>query len=47
MKIVGDDLTGPEIGEFLAAHVQEMRVVTPLESKHASTLTAPPASVPR
>lgn len=38
MKIVVDDLSGPEIAEFLAAHVQEMRAVTPLESKHALDL---------
>lgn len=38
VKIVIDDLSGPAIAEFLAAHVQEMRSVTPLESKHALDL---------
>jgi putative acetyltransferase len=38
MKIVIDDLSGPEIAAFLEAHVQEMREVTPLESKHALDL---------
>ncbi len=38
MKIVVDDLSGPEIAEFLDEHVQEMRTLTPLESKHALDL---------
>ncbi|WP_329282429.1 GNAT family N-acetyltransferase [Streptomyces sp. NBC_01451] len=38
MQIVVDDLSGPQIVEFLDAHVQEMRSVTPLESKHALDL---------
>ena len=38
MKIVVDDLTGPEIAAFLEEHVQEMRSITPLESKHALDL---------
>lgn len=38
MKVVVDDLSGPAIAEFLAEHVQEMRSVTPLESKHALDL---------
>ncbi|AXB43401.1 GNAT family N-acetyltransferase [Amycolatopsis albispora] len=38
MKIVVDDLFGPEIAEFLAEHVSEMRSLTPLESKHALDL---------
>lgn len=38
MKIIIDDLSGPEIAEFLAEHVREMRAVTPLESKHALDL---------
>ncbi|MEU4541040.1 GNAT family N-acetyltransferase [Streptosporangium sp. NPDC023825] len=38
MKIVLDDLSGPEIAGFLDEHVQEMRSVTPLESKHALDL---------
>lgn len=38
MKIVVDDLSGPQIVEFLDEHVQEMRSITPLESKHALDL---------
>jgi putative acetyltransferase len=38
VKIVVDDLTGPQIAEFLDEHVQEMRSITPLESKHALDL---------
>ena len=38
MKIVVDDLSGPKIAEFLNEHVQEMRSITPLESKHALDL---------
>lgn len=38
MKIVVDDLSGPEIAGFLDEHVQEMRSITPLESKHALDL---------
>ncbi|QHC22653.1 GNAT family N-acetyltransferase [Streptomyces sp. GS7] len=38
MKIAVDDLSGPEIAEFLDAHVQQMRAITPLESKHALDL---------
>ncbi|GAA4183939.1 GNAT family N-acetyltransferase [Streptosporangium oxazolinicum] len=38
MKIVLDDLSGPEIAGFLEEHVQEMRSITPLESKHALDL---------
>jgi putative acetyltransferase len=38
VKIVVDDLSGPEIAEFLEEHVQEMRSITPLESKHALDL---------
>jgi putative acetyltransferase len=38
MKIVVDDLSGPEIAGFLAEHVEEMRSITPLESKHALDL---------
>jgi putative acetyltransferase len=38
MQIVVDDLSGPEIAEFLAEHVQEMRSVTPLDSKYALDL---------
>ncbi|MDG4831425.1 GNAT family N-acetyltransferase [Solwaraspora sp. WMMD1047] len=38
MKIVDDDLSGPEIARFLAEHVAQMRSLTPLESKHALDL---------
>ncbi|MFI6025294.1 GNAT family N-acetyltransferase [Amycolatopsis magusensis] len=38
MEIVVDDLSGPEIAGFLAEHVEEMRSLTPLESKHALDL---------
>jgi putative acetyltransferase len=38
VKIVVDDLSGPEIAEFLDEHIQEMRSLTPLESKHALDL---------
>lgn len=38
MKIVVDDLAGPEIASFLDEHVQEMLSITPPESKHALDL---------
>jgi putative acetyltransferase len=38
VRIVVDDLSGPAIAEFLDEHVQEMRALTPLESKHALDL---------
>ncbi len=38
MRIVEDDLSGPQIAEFLLEHVREMRSITPLESKHALDL---------
>ena len=38
MEIVVDDLSGPEIAKFLDEHIQEMRAVTPPESKHALDL---------
>src|SRR5919197_1161056 len=38
MNIIVDDLSGPQIAEFLEEHVQEMRSITPLESKHALDL---------
>jgi len=38
VKIVADDLSGPQIAKFLDEHVQEMRSITPLESKHALDL---------
>jgi putative acetyltransferase len=47
MEIIVDDLTGPEIAEFLEEHIEEMKAVTPSpESKHAvdSTACASPKS---
>jgi putative acetyltransferase len=38
VKIVIDDLSGPEIAEFLEEHVREMLSITPPESKHALDL---------
>jgi putative acetyltransferase len=38
VKIVVDDLSGPEIAAFLDEHVQQMRAITPPESKHALDL---------
>lgn len=38
VRIVVDDLSGPRIVEFLDAHVQQMRSITPPESKHALDL---------
>lgn len=38
MKIVVDDLSGPEIARFLDEHVHQMRSITPLESKYALDL---------
>lgn len=38
LKIVVDDLSGPEIARFLQEHVEQMRSRTPLESKHALDL---------
>src|SRR3712207_6648092 len=38
MRIVVDDLSGPQIAAFLDEHVQEMRSITPPESKHALDL---------
>jgi putative acetyltransferase len=38
VKIVVDDLTGPEIARFLDEHVREMLSITPPESKHALDL---------
>jgi putative acetyltransferase len=40
MKIVVDDLSGPEIAGFLDEHIQQMRTITPLESKYALDLDA-------
>ena len=38
LRIVIDDLSGPRIAAFLQAHIDEMRSVTPPESKHALDL---------
>lgn len=38
MRIAVDDLSGPEVAAFLDEHVQEMRSITPPESKHALDL---------
>ncbi len=38
MKIIVDDLSGPEIAAFLTEHLEEMRATSPLESKHALDL---------
>jgi putative acetyltransferase len=38
VRIVVDDLSGPQIADFLHEHVQQMRSITPLESKHALDL---------
>jgi putative acetyltransferase len=40
MEIIVDDLNGPEIAAFLEEHIQDMRAITPLESKHALDLDA-------
>ena len=40
MRIVVDDLTGPQIARFLEEHVREMLAITPPESKHALDLDA-------
>jgi putative acetyltransferase len=37
-KIVVDDLTGPRIAAFLQEHLDEMRSISPPESKHALDL---------
>ncbi|MFR9789023.1 GNAT family N-acetyltransferase [Streptomyces sp. MB22_4] len=39
-RIVVDDLSDPRIARFLAEHVQQMRSLTPPESKHALDLDA-------
>ena len=38
LNIVVDDLSGPQIAEFLQEHIQEMRATSPPESKHALDL---------
>jgi putative acetyltransferase len=40
VRIVVDDLTGPQIARFLEEHVAEMLSVSPPESKHALDLDA-------
>ncbi|SHL43880.1 GNAT family N-acetyltransferase [Streptomyces yunnanensis] len=40
MNIARDDLSGPDIATFLDEHVQEMRSISPPESKHALDLDA-------
>jgi len=40
VRIVVDDLTGPEILALLEEHLAEMRATTPPESKHALDLPA-------
>lgn len=40
MHIVVDDLSGPEIAQFLEDHVAHMLEITPVESKHALDLDA-------
>lgn len=38
MQIKVDDLSGPEIAEFLEEHLRDMRAASPPESKHALDL---------
>lgn len=38
MRIVVDDLSGPEIAGFLEEHLRQMREISPPESKHALDL---------
>lgn len=38
MEIVVDDLGGPEIAAFLEEHIEEMKSISPPESKHALDL---------
>ena len=38
LRIVVDDLSSPQVAAFLEEHIQEMRSITPLESKHALDL---------
>ncbi|SDQ76767.1 GNAT family N-acetyltransferase [Thermostaphylospora chromogena] len=40
MRIVVDDLSGPQIAEFIAEHIREMRAISPPESKHALDIDA-------
>ena len=38
MKIIVDDLSGPEVAALLAEHLDDMRATSPPESKHALDL---------
>jgi putative acetyltransferase len=38
VRIVIDDLSGPEIAELVREHIEEMRSISPPESKHALAL---------
>ncbi|MEM7133021.1 MAG: GNAT family N-acetyltransferase [Chloroflexota bacterium] len=38
MEIKVDDLSGPEIAEFLEEHIKDMKAISPPESKHALDL---------
>jgi putative acetyltransferase len=38
MRIVVDDLSSPKIAQFLEEHIEDMRSVSPPESKHALDL---------
>ncbi len=40
LQIVTDDLTSPQIAQFLEDHIADMRSVSPPESKHALDLEA-------
>lgn len=40
MRIIVDDLSGPQIAAFLQDHINDMIAITPLESKHALDLDA-------
>jgi hypothetical protein len=40
LRIVVDDLSGPQVAAFLEEHIREMRSITPPESKHALDLDA-------
>lgn len=40
MRIIVDDLSGPEIAHLLTEHLDDMRAITPLESKHALDLNS-------
>ncbi|MCY7341440.1 MAG: GNAT family N-acetyltransferase [Pseudonocardia sp.] len=40
MRIIVDDLSGPQIAAFLQDHINDMLAITPVESKHALDLDA-------